>query len=205
MVDDPLTYAKKALILTACFMLLCSQAFAIEKVQGIFRVNQLPQCASHCDDYYIDPDSALGSILLFGNVIGRQYADQHVEITGTRLTCGGCLAFNVIEISLIVTGVDDRSVEVPKEIQLDQNYPNPFNPSTVIPYAIPFDGRVTVTVFNLMGELVTTLVSEREHAGIHEAVWNAANQPSGIYISQLVLQASDRPFSRRTRKMLFVR
>ena len=186
-------------------MLVFSQSGAIEKVKGIFRVNQLPQCASHCDDYYIDPDSALGSILLFGNVIGRQYADQHVEVTGSRVTCGGCLAFTVFQITLIVTDVDDHTVEVPKELRLDQNYPNPFNPSTVIPYALPFDGHVTVTVFNLMGEVVTTLVFERELAGIHEAVWNAANQPSGIYISQLVFQSSDRPLSRRMRKMLFVR
>lgn len=63
----------------------------------------------------------------------------------------------------------------PIEFSLNQNYPNPFNPSTTIRYEIPEDGYVTISVYDVVGKLVTTLVDEQKDAGFYSAVWNGRN------------------------------
>ncbi len=68
---------------------------------------------------------------------------------------------------------------------LTQNYPNPFNPSTTIKYSIAEPGKVKLTLFNLLGEEVTTLVNEEKPAGNYSIDFNAANLPSGVYFYQL--------------------
>jgi len=68
---------------------------------------------------------------------------------------------------------------------LKQNYPNPFNPVTNIEYILPEPGYVKLTVYNLLGEIVATLVNERKTTGLHTVKFNATALPSGIYIYKL--------------------
>ncbi|MDI6804891.1 MAG: right-handed parallel beta-helix repeat-containing protein [Bacteroidota bacterium] len=65
--------------------------------------------------------------------------------------------------------------DIPIEFSLNQNYPNPFNPSTTIRYQIPGDGQVNITVYDVVGKLVTTLVDEQKDAGSYSVVWNGRN------------------------------
>lgn len=69
----------------------------------------------------------------------------------------------------------------PTDFTLNQNYPNPFNPTTTIYYSIPEAGEVNLTIYNVMGQRVHTLVDERKSAGEYRATWNATNMASGIY------------------------
>jgi len=69
--------------------------------------------------------------------------------------------------------------------ELAQNYPNPFNPITNISYTLPKDSRVTLTIYNTLGEAVETLVNEMQAANRYEAVWNATTLPSGVYFYRL--------------------
>jgi len=81
--------------------------------------------------------------------------------------------------------------DLPTNFDLSQNYPNPFNPSTKIRYTIPsisgIEGSVPVTlkVYDILGNEVTTLVDEEKEAGIYEIEFTAANHASGIYIYRL--------------------
>ena len=72
----------------------------------------------------------------------------------------------------------------PSRYALEQNYPNPFNPSTTIRYELPREAVVSLKIFNTLGQLVATLVDEKENAGYHQAQWNA-NVASDIYFYRL--------------------
>jgi len=91
-------------------------------------------------------------------------------------------------------------VTVPHQFALNQNYPNPFNPTTMIRYDVPTAGKVSLTIFNLLGQRVATLFDQRQLAGTHTIAWDAANLPSGIYLCRM-----DAPQFVQTRKMLLVK
>ena len=85
------------------------------------------------------------------------------------------------------TAIDDQGGIVPGKYELSQNYPNPFNPVTMIEYSIPMDERVSLSIYNIQGQLVRTLVNESMNAGTHQFYWNGTNSlgkslGSGIYI-----------------------
>jgi hypothetical protein len=90
---------------------------------------------------------------------------------------------------------------------LDQNYPNPFNPSTVLKYRLPVDSRVRLTVTNLLGQVVATLVDRAERAGTRQVEWNAGSFASGIYFYRIdaVSIADPNVSFSQIRKMLLVR
>jgi hypothetical protein len=74
---------------------------------------------------------------------------------------------------------------VPTEFELAQNYPNPFNPSTEIRYAVAQAGKVTLAIYNVMGQEVSRLVSGQQEAGVYKVRWNASGMASGVYIYRL--------------------
>ena len=84
-----------------------------------------------------------------------------------------------------ITSVEGRP-ETPTEFSLAQNYPNPFNPATVIDFAVPAESRVTIEVFNLLGQRVVTLVDEVMSVGYHTTKFDAASIPSGLYLYRMV-------------------
>ncbi len=77
--------------------------------------------------------------------------------------------------------------ELPVGFALEQNYPNPFNPSTTIPFTLQHPGHVTLKVFNVLGEEISTLVDDSFPAGNQTITWNAAYMPSGVYIYRLAV------------------
>ena len=72
-----------------------------------------------------------------------------------------------------------------KDFNLSHNYPNPFNPKTVIKYEIPIPSKVTISIFNLLGQKIETLINEEKQPGTYQVEWKPKNLPSGIYIYQL--------------------
>ena len=88
-------------------------------------------------------------------------------------------------LSEMITSVKARSDASPPNFVLGQNFPNPFNPSTVITYQLSTSAFVSLTVFDILGKKVGTLVHERQNAGSHAVTFNAENLPSGIYFYRL--------------------
>ncbi|MFI5253731.1 MAG: Ig-like domain repeat protein [Bacteroidota bacterium] len=75
--------------------------------------------------------------------------------------------------------------QIPTEARLEQNYPNPFNPTTTVSYQLPADSRITLTVYNILGQEVTVLANGVQTAGSKSVEWNASNVASGIYFCRL--------------------
>ncbi|MBC8214262.1 MAG: T9SS type A sorting domain-containing protein [Candidatus Marinimicrobia bacterium] len=71
--------------------------------------------------------------------------------------------------------------------QLVSAYPNPFNPKTVISYQLMVNSDIALDIYNVNGQLVETLVNSRKELGYHQVIWNASNQPSGIYFAKLII------------------
>lgn len=84
-----------------------------------------------------------------------------------------------------LTSVEDEPIEEISEYGLDQNYPNPFNPSTTINYQVKEAGLVKLTVFNLLGQAVQTLVNEQKVNGAYSATFDASALSSGFYFYRL--------------------
>ncbi len=85
----------------------------------------------------------------------------------------------------ILTGVNENKDNFVKTYQLEQNYPNPFNPSTKIRFSIPAAGNVKLTVYNILGEKVQTLLNEEMTAGTHSVDFIASNLGSGIFLYRI--------------------
>ncbi|MGH1364081.1 MAG: T9SS type A sorting domain-containing protein [Calditrichia bacterium] len=88
---------------------------------------------------------------------------------------------------MITTGIvdDTRISALPQSFELAQNFPNPFNPVTTIQYSLQSRGKVTLEVYNLLGQVVATLVDEVRPAGEYSLTWDALNQASGVYFYRL--------------------
>jgi hypothetical protein len=115
-------------------------------------------------------------------------------------------AYDTVSVDAIssVTG----SGNIPNTFVLNQNYPNPFNPSTMISYQIPADGRVSVVVYDVLGNVVSELFSGSANAGYNAVVWNASNNAgtkvaSGMYLYRVTAELNDgRSFSDVKRMLL---
>ena len=83
------------------------------------------------------------------------------------------------------TEIESIIDQIPDNYALLQNYPNPFNPSTMISWQLTDSRYVELSVYNILGEKVATLVSEKQQAGQHRFEWDASNMLSGIYFYRI--------------------
>ena len=89
---------------------------------------------------------------------------------------------------------------ITSKFSLQNNYPNPFNQSTVITYSIPVQTAVKLTIYNLQGKLVTTLVDNFQESGTYSVPFNARTLSSGVYLYRL-----DSGSAVITKKMMFLK
>jgi hypothetical protein len=98
---------------------------------------------------------------------------------------GNCPDMVFVPVTLdIISGVGAEQ-QIPTEFSLSQNFPNPFNPSCVIRYGLPQSARVTLTLYNLLGQRVAVVDEGMREAGYHDVSVSAADLPSGIYFYRL--------------------
>lgn len=110
-----------------------------------------------------------------------------------------------VTVELDATPVEEiQEVNIPKSFHLYQNYPNPFNSETKINFAVPINTRLSLTIYNILGEVIKTLASGYHNAGTYSATWNGTNNSgqrvaSGVYLVRLIAGS----FS-NTRKVLYL-
>ncbi|MFT5144214.1 MAG: putative repeat protein (TIGR01451 family), partial [Thalassolituus oleivorans] len=113
-----------------------------------------------------------------------------VSPDGTSLVVGPAGGgTETVAIGSSVSTSADKPVEIPSAVSLNQNYPNPFNPRTTISFGLPASGRVTLTVHDVVGRQVATLIDGVVPGGQHEVGFNAGALPSGPYIYRLRTEA----------------
>ncbi len=90
----------------------------------------------------------------------------------------------------MISEVENQRNRIPETFELTQNYPNPFNPETTIEYQLAKDCHVKITVYNIQGQVITTLIDEFKPAGFYSIRWNATDifgnmMPSGVYLYKI--------------------
>ena len=98
-------------------------------------------------------------------------------------TSGGLVIFN--EYGII--GIKNLNNLIPNRLKLFQNYPNPFNSQTKIKLQIYNTSNIRLTVYNILGEEITTLINQQLNPGLYEVVFDGTNYPSGVYFYQLLV------------------
>jgi hypothetical protein len=98
----------------------------------------------------------------------------------------------ILKYALGITSVGDNEIvyNQPSDFILYDNYPNPFNPSTTIKYSLPIQSKVTLSIYNILGQEIRTLVDEVQSSGIKTISWNGRDNhgkqvSSGIYLYRI--------------------
>jgi hypothetical protein len=99
----------------------------------------------------------------------------------------------------------EAATEIPATYLLEQNQPNPFNPETIIRYGLPVNAQVHIRVYNVMGQLVKTLVNENQPAGQHQVIWNGTNENGERVASGVYLYRFETPDYQKTVKMTLLK
>jgi len=94
---------------------------------------------------------------------------------------------------------------LPEDFNLEQNYPNPFNPSTIISYSIPYASSVNISIYNSLGEKITTLVNQEQSAGSYSVNWSGKDQSSNIVSSGIYFYRIHAGSFVVSRKMILLR
>ena len=94
----------------------------------------------------------------------------------------GTVYSDVVDFTFIETGVE----KLPAEFVLNTNFPNPFNPTTTIGYQLPIESDVELSIFDMNGKTIATLIKANMASGYYEVNWDASGLSSGIYFYRLI-------------------
>jgi hypothetical protein len=135
------------------------------------------------------------------NMLNYTFVDRNVDV--------GTYTYRLRQVDFDGTSEFSESVEVeilaPDVFALEQNYPNPFNPSTMINFSLATDSKVTLTVFDILGQEVTRLISGNLAAGSHEINFDASNLNSGVYFYRIDAAGVDGTNFTSVKKMILTK
>jgi hypothetical protein len=160
-----------------------------------FTVENPPDSVGHFADYTVRMD------------LDTSYINDTLQILNANVQFSDSLGYILylyeINISPIVindiTAIDEE-VDIPDGISISRVYPNPFNSSTTIRFTLPESQNMKLSIYDLLGRQVETLVDEEMQAGRHQVVWDASEYSSGVYFYRI--EAGD--FA-ETKKMILLK
>ena len=130
--------------------------------------------------------------IVFGTTSGLHVIDiksESGERDSWKLHRGNMMRTGLYNTTL--TSVQPKDQIVPAKFFVSQNYPNPFNPSTTIEIQLAETNNLIVSIFDVTGRLINTLVNDKLEAGLYSVAWNGKDQngrlvPTGVYIMKVV-------------------
>ena len=145
--------------------------------------------------------------------LGIQYLyNGAYDLSATDIRDGAAIKFTTRPPHLLVgVGNPEPGQQLlPLRFTMDQNFPNPFNPTTVIRYALPAQSRVSLRIYDVLGQEVCTLVDEVQSAGYRTVSWNSRTDrgvqaASGVYFARLIVEETHGSVFSEVRKMLLVK
>lgn len=152
------------------------QIFVNDTQEGHLRIGGFGMEAITADGTYLE--------LIF-EIIGNNASSSQVELYSYRINAEE----EQQAIATVVIAADEH-FELPREYVLTNNYPNPFNPQTSINFQVPEPGLVTITIFNMLGQQIRTLINEEKSPGHYFVNWNGLDDhglmtPTGTYIYRM--------------------
>ena len=175
------------------------------------------------DSIFIDDSSSFMQSFSYNILDGKLFLSNTINGCG-ELTHNECIQYldvmySFLEIEdLQIVFVEEISIYtktnslfvignniLPNNIVLQQNYPNPFNPITTIRYDLPEDGIVSITIYDMMGRVVKTLVNSSQTAGFKSIQWNATNNRNEAVSAGLYLYTIQAGEFRQTKKMVLLK
>ena len=145
--------------------------------------------------------SSNGDIIVLADTSGNMLTvilEASVEVDGVQLsqsfdaTGTGCYTMptpGAVNDTCVTLNISNAGT-IPTQFTLHQNYPNPFNPITTLRYDLPVNGFVNITVYDMLGRKVKTLINQTQDTGYRSVIWNATNDygrpvSAGIYLYQI--------------------
>jgi len=146
------------------------------------------------------PGCTIG-IVAPGGLNGLQYAYQNSYAPGAvRIDSGRAILFTTERTANPNAARPNPSTQIPARLCLYPTYPNPFNPTTQIRFDLPQTQRVTLRIYNALGQEVATVVDENRAAGSYAVLWDGTNASTGLYFCRLEAGRFV-----QTRKMLLIK
>jgi len=129
-------------------------------------------------------------LLYKGNTSSLVFDTTNTELANIE---GNIIRVNFIDGSVSpLTDLDEPlNTSIPEDYLLLQNFPNPFNPTTTVRYSLPFDSKVVIKIYNVLGQDVKLLKDEIISAGNYEVQFNSSNLPSGVYFYRISAESVD--------------
>jgi len=147
--------------------------------------------------YLVSPDTGIVDEVTFGAQTADISTGRYPNGTGDFIQMSPTYAATNING---ITGVKNENNTNPTKYALKPNYPNPFNPSTTIEFSLPKSEFVTLKIYNLLGQEVTTLVSDNLAPGVYKYTWEAGSLASGVYMYNIQAGAYQ-----QVRKMIYMK
>ncbi|MBK7107389.1 MAG: S8 family serine peptidase [Ignavibacteriae bacterium] len=161
--------------------------FTVNQQNKIIKLNWYTKVGNNIKEFEIERMLNAGAWQKINNILNNRNQYEYTDDISKIMS--NTISYRLKEINIDGTITYSSVVEVtgviPLTYRLDQNYPNPFNPTTKISYTIPKQSKVTLTIYDILGNKIKTLVDKIEMPGIYNVIWDGNGYSSGIYFYRI--------------------